>query len=551
MDFSWLLLTLLALPGQSVDTVLVCPRALQPAMQPWIDYRTGQGRRIALVDGGLSAEQIRQRIRQAAKSNQLQFIVLAGDADLPSAQDRSARLFAVPTHYEPAKVNVRWGSEKEIATDNWYADFDDDHLPDAAIGRLSANSPGQLAAIVAKILAYEGGPPKSFAGSATGDVWRRQVNLVAGLGGFGALVDTALESAAKSILAEGIPAAYATSLTQASWRSPYCPPPARFGEVVLGRLNEGCLFWVYMGHGQPRELDRVQVPGGEHAILRADDVARLQSRAGSPIALFLACYTAAYDARGDCLAEELLRVPGGPVAAIGGSRVTMPYGMSALGIELLKECFIGLRPTLGELLLHAKRNLVLGLRDDLRSKQLDSLASLLSPSGSTLADERLEHVHLFNLLGDPLLRLEHPRPIAVQTATTAAPGDRLSVTGDCEIDGAAIVELVVRRDRLTFKPSPRDDYWASSDLNEEYRRTYNAANDTRLAKTSAKVIAGKFNVSLTVPPHARGDCHVRVFVQGRGQFAAGAADIHIEDRPPADVNERPAPGVERTATRRQ
>lgn len=530
MQLSLLLLGLLIAPAQAVDTVLVCPPVFEAAMKPWSDFRRAQGHRIASINATLAPEEIRRQIRELAKSGKLRFIVLAGDADKLPPGDRSRRGYSVPTHYVAAKVNVRWGSEPEIATDNWYADFDEDHLPDAAVGRLSADSAAQLATVVAKTIAYEsGGFPAGGQrrGVSRDDEWRRRVNLVAGLGGFGALVDTAIETAAKSILADGIPADYVTTFTHASLTSPYCPAPEQFGETVIGRMNEGCLFWVYMGHGQPRELDRLQVGGVEHSILQANDVGRLQVRRGPPIALFLACYTAAYDARGDCLAEELLRAAQGPVAAIGGSRVTMPYAMSVLGVELLKECFVNRRATIGEMLLYAKRGMVLGGRDDPRSKQLDSLAALMSPSADELAAERLEHVHLFNLLGDPLLSLMHPGVVELHVAGTARPGDRLLISGNSEIDGVAAVELVVRRDRLTFKPEPRDDDWSSRESEEEYQRTYRAANETRLAMVRANVAAGRFQAQLVVPPQAAGACHVRVFVQGRGQFAAGAANVQI------------------------
>ena len=36
----------------------------------------------------------------------------------------------IPTHLAEAKVNVVFGSEPQIATDNWYVDFDDDGVPD-------------------------------------------------------------------------------------------------------------------------------------------------------------------------------------------------------------------------------------------------------------------------------------------------------------------------------------------------------------------------------------------------------------------------------------
>lgn len=524
MQLSLFLLGLLTAPAQAVDTVLVCPPVFQAIMKPWSDFRRAQGHSIASINGTLAPEEIRRQIRDLAKSGKLRFIVLAGDADKLPPGDHSRRGYSVPTHYVPAKVNVRFGSDPEIATDNWYADFDDDDLPDAAVGRLSADSTSQLATIVAKTIAYENsrrrGPPHD-------DEWRRHVNLIAGVGGFGALVDKAIETAAKSILAEGIPADYVTTFTHASLTSPYCPAPDRFGETVVGRMNEGCLFWVYMGHGQPRELDRLHAAGGECSILQVNDIGRLQMRRGPPIALFLACYTAAYDARGDCLAEELLRATHGPVAAIGGSRVTMPYAMSVLGVKLLKQYFAQRRATVGEMLLHAKRGMVLDARDDPRGKQLDALAALLSPAADELAAERLEHVHLFNLLGDPLLSLTHPETVTVQAADTARPGERLLVSGASAVDGLAVVELVVRRDRLTFKPQARDDYWPSPESDEEYQRTYTAANETRLAAVRASIVGGRFQTRLLVPEHAAGACHVRVFVQGRGQFAAGFTNVRI------------------------
>lgn len=528
MQLSCVLLSLIVLPSQA-DTVLVCPSALRAAIEPWRQLRSAQGHQIAVVAGAASADETRAQIRQAAKGGRVQFIVLVGDADVRSPGQQSAPACHVPTHYVPARVNIKWGSEPEIASDNGYADLDDDQLPDAAIGRLSADTPDQVAAIVRKIVAYERRVTPSSASTSSGDEWRRRINLVAGLGGFGAMVDTALESAAKSIVTAGIPAEYCTSFTQASWQSPYCPPPRNFSDAVIDRMNEGCLFWVYIGHGQPTELDRLRVPGGEHSIFRAADIDRVAARRGAPIALFLACYTAAYDAQAECLAEELLRADGGPVAVIGGSRVTMPYAMSVLGIEMLKECFVSHRATIGEVLLHAKRSLVLGERTDERSQQLDSIAALLSPKGSELADERLEHVHLFNLLGDPLLRLTHPLPIEIHSPESVQPGRRLVVSGTCVIDGPAVVELTVRRDRLKFRPEPRDVYLATTD--SEYRETYQAANDARLAVARTVVRSGKFAAQLSVPSDAHGPCHVRVFVQGHDNFAAGAESIRIAKLP--------------------
>src|SRR5207244_2321955 len=126
-----------------------------------------------------------------------------------------------------------------------------------------------------------------------------------------------------------------------------------------------------------------------------------------------------------------------------------------LGQELLRECFQERRPTLGELLLHAKRNMVLRSRDDDHSKMLDAVAAAISPRPADLEAERAEHLKLFNLIGDPLLRLRYPQDVRLDVAPEALAGQPLEVRGECQVAGQCTVSLVVRRDRLTCKPPRR------------------------------------------------------------------------------------------------
>src|SRR5690606_3312748 len=105
-----------------------------------------------------------------------------------------------------------------------------------------------------------------------------------------------------------------------------------------------------------QRLDRVQLPGGEEApILESSDVQYLASAKGMPIAVLLACYAAAYDSPTDSLGEAMLRQPRGPVAVVGGSRVTMPYAMALLGTGMMKGVFQSRLDTLGEVMVYAKR----------------------------------------------------------------------------------------------------------------------------------------------------------------------------------------------------
>ena len=117
-----------------------------------------------------------------------------------------------------------------------------------------------------------------------------------------------------------------------------------------------------------------------------------------------------------------------------------PLAMSVLGTELLAECFQGRRETLGDLVLSAKRNSLLKPRDDAQSRVLDSIAAALNPLRTDLAQERAEHVLLFNLLGDPLLRLRHPETATVNLAGKLAPGESLTISGTSAVDGQAALQ---------------------------------------------------------------------------------------------------------------
>ncbi len=499
------------------DTLVVCDPRLERAIGPWIQYRTAQGHRLSVVSNFDTATDIKDRIRAAAQGGRLKFVVLVGDVGRPGQIMPDE--VDVPTRNVPAQINVRWGSEPEIATDNWYADLDDDAVPDVAIGRLSANTPEQLSLIIQKTIDYER--------SASMGLWRRRVNFVAGVGGFGALADKVIESAARSFISRGIPDTYRTSMTYASWRSPYCPDPRLFRQTVIERMNEGCLFWIYIGHGHRQGLDWIRVPTGAAPILQANDVSRVRATTGLPIAVFLSCYAGAFDGTDDCLAEKLLWQERGPVAILAGSRVTMPYGMAVLSNAMMDYVFRDRQQTLGEVMLLAKRHSMDKTGEGFSRRLLDAMAASISPNPDDLEGERREHLHLFNLLGDPLLRIRHPRELEVKVARSIEPGGRLRVECESELTGDCLVELVCRRGQLTYRPDPRTEFDGTSAgmklLSQEYQR----ANDDCYVSRQFRTVRRSFSTLLPVPEHAMGACRVRVFVRDDEDFATGAARVHV------------------------
>jgi hypothetical protein len=378
------------------DTLVVCPPEFRAALAPWEVYRRGQGHELEFVDTPATADEIHAAIRQAAGGGLLRFVVLVGDVP------------AIPTEYAEAKINFRWGSEPTIATDQLYADVDGDALPDVAVGRIPVDSIPELHAVVRKVLQYEQNSDQG--------AWRRQLDVVAGTGGFGPLTDALIETAGRSVFQQVVPAEYNVRQLPAD------------PDATCAQISAGSFAWIYLGHGRPNMLDVAGTPRGERPILAVGDVPRLRCGANRPLAVLIACYTGAIDARRDCLAEEVMLNPQGPVAAIAATRVTMPYGNSVFGCELLRAAVADRRATLGEVWTGAQRKtLSAAPADDPLRESLDALARGVSPPPVDLAGERREHVLMYQLLGDPLLRLNYPQAgpgPAGQIA--AAPDDRAS-----------------------------------------------------------------------------------------------------------------------------
>jgi hypothetical protein len=403
-------LAALPMPPAGPDTLVVCPIEFRPALANWETFRRDQGHKLAIVDVPASAEQLRAAIHRANQAGLLKYVVLIGDE--PSARDtdrRTARV-TIPTNYVPAKVNARWGPEKEIASDTPYADVDGDGVPDLAVGRIPAHSAAELAAVVRKVIRYEQqddhGP------------WEKCLNIVSGAGGFGAVTDAMVEAAGRQVIQQTVPSQYDVRHIFAASTSAAGSAPMDFGSRARGELNSGGLAWIYVGHGLPTELDRAPTSAGLRSILSTHDVPELHCGPHNPLAVLVACYTGAMDAPQACLGEELLLAEQGPVAVIAATRVTMPYGNTTMGCELLRACFQDRPAALGDVLRLAQQRVLKPTDNDQLRATLDGMAELLSPHPVDLSAERREHVLMYQMIGDPLLRLHRPAAEVAQSGAT-------------------------------------------------------------------------------------------------------------------------------------
>ena len=527
-----------------IDTMVLCPPQLLDALQPWVAYREAQGRRVYVARPGANAFEIKQQIRQLATVSQLKTVWIIGD--VRSVHNHGSN--AVSTDYMPAQAIRKYGSEPEIATDHTFADLDGDQVPDLVIGRLPVNTPQELEEQISKIIRYE---QLQLSPEGQG-LWKRKINFIAGTGGFGFLADQMIEKISKRLISDMIPPEFQTSITYASWTSPYCPDPSRFSEATVKRLNEGCLFWVYIGHGRPQQLDFIRTPRGGFPILKPRQISEVHSVDGMPIAILLVCYTGAFDLNEDCLAEQLIKRPNGPIAVLCGTRLTTPYGMSLLSIGLMEQYFDQRVSTLGELLLAAKRDLIVnhsepGDTNSSYREHIELLNRALCPREVDWKQERVEHAYLFHLLGDPLLRLPQPQSLNLQVRKEVGPSERLVVSGIAPYEGQLMLQLNYARDRLIHRVRRRREFDATPLALAEYQTTYQEANNRQCDAVTAFVPAGPFSIELVVPVWASGACVVQGILQGADQFSLGARPLQVQRQKRTDISSHPlqAPTLER------
>lgn len=505
----------------AADVVVVRPEAWSNALRDWKAYRQEQGYQVAEVDSSIGRAAIQAAIAgHATKSNgRLRFVLLAGDVTGPDTPELN-----VPTFHHTSTAMVQFGGDAQLASDNAYGDLDGDHAPELAVGRIPAKSSEQLKRALARVIAYE--QHRDFA------AWRRNVHVVAGVGGFGAVTDSLIEMTTRRFLADRIPGWFALSMTQASLQSHYCPDPQRFSDTCIERMNEGGMFWVYIGHGHVKNLDYLQAGAEYLPIMTNDDVPTINTAGRPPIAIFLACYTGAFDAVEESLAEKLVLSETGPIAAIAASRVSGPYGLAMLSDGMLASCFDRQTETLGEVVMQAKRNLL----DDQRFKEntaassqlgmINALADALTPTDYDLRAERLEHVWQVNLLGDPMLRLNHPSDLKLSAKSLVAPGEVVTVAGTSKSAGKLTLELARCRGQVSEQVKLQQVGLATEAARAQYQARYHAANQPIVVVEEALCEAGNFSMTITIPPDLpRGTYCLRMFHEGTGGWQVGYQEL--------------------------
>jgi hypothetical protein len=325
--------------ANKADLVVIAHPTLREAMQPLVALRQGQGLGTLLVDvtdvydefsfGQRTPHAIRSFLANARSAWRLgpRYVLLAGDASFdPKNYLGMGDFDLVPTKLVPTRY-------LKTDSDDWFVDFDDDSLPDIAVGRLPVRTPAEASLVVSKILARE----TALSGGATVPEWASRVLLVA---------DEADEfdyDAATDLLAAAAPAPFAVERVSVGQSG------SAVARAVASAIDAGTLLVNYTGHGSVENWTK-------HGYITSSTVASLANGTALPFVVSMTCLNGMFDDLfSESLAETFLKAThGGAAAAWASSGLTEPEPQAAMNQALFRALFAQPKVRIGDAVRAAK-----------------------------------------------------------------------------------------------------------------------------------------------------------------------------------------------------
>jgi len=309
------------------ELVVISNGAFLDAVRPLVDRRVAEGWIVALVDvqdvydefgaGDKTAFAIRDFLQYAGAHWRVppRDVLLVGDATF------DPRDFTGQGDFDFVPTKLVDTASMETSSDGWFVDWNDDGVPDIAIGRIPVRTAADAASVVGKTLAYAGRGDLPRGGLFVTDV------------DDGALDFEAASAQSQPVVADLMP-------VDTFMRSSATATPAG----LIAKLNQGPFLVNYFGHGSVEVWDDV---------FSSTDAAAL-TNANASIYVSMNCLNGFFhDLYTTSLAEALLEAPnGGAVAAWASSTLTSFDPQLTLNREFLRRLS---RMSLGEADIEAKK----------------------------------------------------------------------------------------------------------------------------------------------------------------------------------------------------
>jgi hypothetical protein len=502
--------------------VIVAPE-FRDAVKPLLDHRKAQGFQTisVLTTDMLSADELhrgdgrklRLHVNKLCRDHKgPSYVLLVGAvwADKPEEAERTV----VPP------LNGGVGRMKGQPSDNGYGCLSDDHQPSVPVGRFPARAEKEATGMVQKTLAFERDHEPG--------AWRHRLTILAGVPAYNPLVDRMVEAMAFARLDRLDP----TWMGRAVYSNPqsrFCPPDDELQSVALKYVEEGEAWTLYLGHSNADGL----WGGGAHYLDR-DDWARLKIKRGAGVFATFGCNGCQLIGKhGEGYGVAAMRNPDGPVAVIGSHGICFAAMVQLATEGLIESAFSGKSPErLGASWLAIKAGLAKGKIDDLTFQLLDAVDG---DGNIPLATQRLEHLEMFTLLGDPALKVAAtPNDLVLKTDDSALPDATLTIHGAAppRLNGGQ-VHVVIER---PVSSSPNDLVPLPKELGRKrdkiIMQNHNRANRFVLDEATTTINDGRFEVKLRLPKKMSWQrLNIRAYAATRTEEALGTLRLD-EPNPP-------------------
>jgi hypothetical protein len=319
-------------PKHKADLVIITDRDFFPAFEGLAKLRARQGIKSELIDAediydefnfGNKSPQAVKDFLQYAKTNWKKgpkFVLLGAD----SSYDPKNYLGLGDWDIAPSKLIDT--ALMETASDDWFVDFNNDGLPELAVGRLPARSLEEAMAMVAKIIDYEHSPSSD------------EILLVADVSDTYDFVQA--NASLKSLVPPNL---RVNQIDRAS------SDPATMRGLLLDAFNRGPRVVSYAGHGS--------VTSWRGGFLTSEDAQLMENIHHPSFFTLMTCLNGyGFDPVLDSLAESLIKAEGGAIAVWSSSGMTYPDEQAAMNQALYGLLFgeDARQKTIGEIVVRAK-----------------------------------------------------------------------------------------------------------------------------------------------------------------------------------------------------
>ncbi|MHC4934262.1 MAG: C25 family cysteine peptidase [Planctomycetota bacterium] len=328
------------------------------------------------------------------------YLLLVGDVSPAPEKEVWHRATRSQSLYRWRKVQP-----PSYASDATWGDRNGDGTPDFPVGRIPARTPEDLKRVVEKILVYE-----------DRELGADDLRLVvwAGSPGYGGLIDSMATGMLVSTVGKHAPAWSDRWIISSDPKQALCGWPPDQPELFTLAMKEGSLLNAVLAHANAEAIFSMR-HDSQGIWYRAEDARRHLSE-GVPCAplVLLACNCGEFNRSRPSLAEELLLLPGGPVATIGATTESHPLTNYYTGVCLLKalDGKYGPHARLGDLWLEVQRRAVVE-QDPIMERILKDVEGKLEAEIDVDRLRRDQQL-MYALLGDPAQKLTLPARLVAE-----------------------------------------------------------------------------------------------------------------------------------------